>query len=115
MTIVPFHMASATVRPKPSRRDFWSTTAARRWSALTSAESCTDSTMMRSSAHLTMSEHISCPSGRSEEHTSELQSLMRLSYSAFCLKHKTCTLQTQHDMYTTLHYTFLPTFTPYTQ
>src|SRR3546814_3552276 len=26
--------------------------------------------------------------GRSEEHTSELQSLMRNSYSVFCLKHK---------------------------
>src|SRR3546814_3611529 len=25
---------------------------------------------------------------RSEEHTSELQSLMRISYAAFCLKHK---------------------------
>src|SRR3546814_8736888 len=30
--------------------------------------------------------------GRSEEHTSELQSLMRISYAVFCLKKKTnCT------------------------
>src|SRR3546814_5224975 len=29
------------------------------------------------------------PSGRSEEHTSELQSLMRISYAVFCLKNKT--------------------------
>src|SRR3546814_3693456 len=29
------------------------------------------------------------PSGRSEEHTSELQSLMRISYAVFCLKKKT--------------------------
>src|SRR3546814_4875944 len=28
------------------------------------------------------------PSGRSEEHTSELQSLMRISYAVFCLKTK---------------------------
>src|SRR3546814_8162263 len=28
-----------------------------------------------------------CP-GRSEEHTSELQSLMRISYAVFCLKKK---------------------------
>src|SRR3546814_1385674 len=28
--------------------------------------------------------------GRSEEHTSELQSLMRISYAVFCLKQKTC-------------------------
>src|SRR3546814_10716614 len=32
---------------------------------------------------------------RSEEHTSELQSLMRISYAVFCLKTKT---QTQHNM-----------------
>src|SRR3546814_4238797 len=29
--------------------------------------------------------------GRSEEHTSELQSLMRISYAVFCLKKKTVT------------------------
>src|SRR3546814_19810176 len=29
--------------------------------------------------------------GRSEEHTSELQSLMRISYAVFCLKKKTQT------------------------
>src|SRR3546814_3048063 len=28
------------------------------------------------------------PKGRSEEHTSELQSLMRISYAVFCLKKK---------------------------
>src|SRR3546814_8755649 len=28
------------------------------------------------------------PLGRSEEHTSELQSLMRISYAVFCLKKK---------------------------
>src|SRR3546814_5116476 len=31
------------------------------------------------------------PRGRSEEHTSELQSLMRISYAVFCLKKKTTT------------------------
>src|SRR3546814_9651954 len=30
----------------------------------------------------------SAPSSRSEEHTSELQSLMRISYAVFCLKKK---------------------------
>src|SRR3546814_6520094 len=29
-----------------------------------------------------------CAYGRSEEHTSELQSLMRISYAVFCLKKK---------------------------
>src|SRR3546814_7424776 len=31
----------------------------------------------------------SIPTARSEEHTSELQSLMRISYAVFCLKKKT--------------------------
>src|SRR3546814_5939399 len=41
---------------------------------------------------------------RSEEHTSELQSLMRISYAVFCLKKKTKTtaniyIKTQHNPY----------------
>src|SRR3546814_3989019 len=36
---------------------------------------------------------------RSEEHTSELQSLMRISYAVFCLKKKKDTQNTEH-MYT---------------
>src|SRR3546814_2095681 len=36
------------------------------------------------------------PTNRSEEHTSELQSLMRISYAVFCLKKKTNTIQTKH-------------------
>src|SRR3546814_9615090 len=34
---------------------------------------------------------------RSEEHTSELQSLMRISYAVFCLKKKTKTTTTQRN------------------
>src|SRR3546814_7929980 len=34
-------------------------------------------------------EHIASSAVRSEEHTSELQSLMRISYAVFCLKKKT--------------------------
>src|SRR3546814_9228789 len=33
---------------------------------------------------------------RSEEHTSELQSLMRISYAVFCLKKQQNTTHTQH-------------------
>src|SRR3546814_9459550 len=36
---------------------------------------------------------------RSEEHTSELQSLMRISYAVFCLKKKI--KHKQHNLYTT--------------
>src|SRR3546814_1143596 len=39
---------------------------------------------------------------RSEEHTSELQSLMRISYAVFCLKKKThYTTQSPHKIYMT--------------
>src|SRR3546814_10423623 len=34
---------------------------------------------------------------RSEEHTSELQSLMRISYAVFCLKKKQTALNTKTD------------------
>src|SRR3546814_1382022 len=37
---------------------------------------------------------------RSEEHTSELQSLMRISYAVFCLKNKTNKLKTKTLSYT---------------
>src|SRR3546814_7447720 len=37
---------------------------------------------------------MTAPSARSEEHTSELQSLMRISYAVFCLKKKTKTPDT---------------------
>src|SRR3546814_4398363 len=36
-----------------------------------------------------MAERHYLPVGRSEEHTSELQSLMRISYAVFCLTNKT--------------------------
>src|SRR3546814_8830619 len=35
--------------------------------------------------------------GRSEEHTSELQSLMRISYAVFCLKKKKITHSLEHN------------------
>src|SRR3546814_8213177 len=50
------------------------------------------------------------PSSRSEEHTSELQSLMRISYAVFCLKtkknkskHTTNTTQQQQRTKNTTH------------
>src|SRR3546814_2119901 len=47
---------------------------------------------------------------RSEEHTSELQSLMRISYAVFCLKKKKTNKHVQqrtreHDTYIILHTT----------
>src|SRR3546814_4385474 len=45
---------------------------------------------------------------RSEEHTSELQSLMRISYAVFCLKkkkkmHYTCTTRPQQEIHKNQH------------
>src|SRR3546814_9575596 len=42
---------------------------------------------------------ISRPRNRSEEHTSELQSLMRISYAVFCLKKKNKTTQNTTQTY----------------
>src|SRR3546814_5466560 len=39
----------------------------------------------------TLTNNLSGIATRSEEHTSELQSLMRISYAVFCLKKKTST------------------------
>src|SRR3546814_2919584 len=41
---------------------------------------------------------MSRTSPRSEEHTSELQSLMRISYAVFCLKKKNTSTHTTHKL-----------------
>src|SRR3546814_5314376 len=46
--------------------------------------------VIRANSHIrAYSDHVSDAPMRSEEHTSELQSLMRISYAVFCLKKKT--------------------------
>src|SRR3546814_5261364 len=54
--------------------------------------------MLRQVGHDPRADHPAVPDagdgqGRSEEHTSELQSLMRISYAVFCLKKKIRTVQ----------------------
>src|SRR3546814_2783098 len=44
---------------------------------------------------------VSPPAARSEEHTSELQSLMRISYAVFCLKKKKPHITTQNTRHPT--------------
>src|SRR3546814_8334040 len=39
---------------------------------------------------------------RSEEHTSELQSLMRISYAVFCLKKKMMKIEKQNSVFTNI-------------
>src|SRR3546814_6855075 len=40
---------------------------------------------------------VAMPGARSEEHTSELQSLMRISYAVFCLKKKNPHIELRDD------------------
>src|SRR3546814_9560621 len=47
--------------------------------------------------------HIPRKLWRSEEHTSELQSLMRISYAVFCLKKKNTCIQLCNKEYTETH------------
>src|SRR3546814_5249789 len=46
---------------------------------------------------ITLCAHGALRAGRSEEHTSELQSLMRISYAVFCLKKKKSNTNTETD------------------
>src|SRR3546814_2014962 len=54
------------------------------------------SLLPRANEKLSFDEPVAAPPAavapRSEEHTSELQSLMRISYAVFCLKKKTITI-----------------------
>src|SRR3546814_1241861 len=53
--------------------------------------------------------HSPACSRRSEEHTSELQSLMRISYAVFCLKKKKYQLSTEDQI---KHYAYLTQYNP---
>src|SRR3546814_1665170 len=58
-------------------------------SELTSARICFDALMKWAIVGIFSSTASYVIADRSEEHTSELQSLMRISYAVFCLKKKT--------------------------
>src|SRR3546814_2032626 len=59
----------------------------------------------KQSAHHFLRRCIRSSEERSEEHTSELQSLMRISYAVFCLKTKQTSPHTKTDNPTQHHYT----------
>src|SRR3546814_8459572 len=55
----------------------------------TSISRATPRALTRNQTHVAQHRALQCPQRpRSEEHTSELQSLMRISYAVFCLKKK---------------------------
>src|SRR3546814_4643737 len=55
----------------------------------------TRSDVKKAIVRLAEGQSIDITEGRSEEHTSELQSLMRISYAVFCLKKKRTQQETQ--------------------
>src|SRR3546814_2427720 len=57
----------------------------------------------RTGAALMRNSTVICASMRSEEHTSELQSLMRISYAVFCLKKKITNHNKLHRVGTQAH------------
>src|SRR3546814_4385539 len=61
--------------------------------AANSGRALTASNSVNDDRSFTASTSPKISTGRSEEHTSELQSLMRISYAVFCLKKKTTTIQ----------------------
>src|SRR3546814_9890530 len=81
-----------------------------RWKRRTSQEqiSCRSSVSPMRHAGFKPFQVISQVIPRSEEHTSELQSLMRISYAVFCLKKKHTHISI-HTKYTNRHVT--PTIT----
>src|SRR3546814_2246214 len=58
------------------------------WLACASGTPASAITPVASTRRSARSVRLTSSSGRSEEHTSELQSLMRISYAVFCLKKK---------------------------
>src|SRR3546814_8608003 len=57
----------------------------------------------RSAIAHSIDEALAALEHRSEEHTSELQSLMRISYAVFCLKKKKNQHLNKHNIYFDLH------------
>src|SRR3546814_3563301 len=74
---------------------FWTASPSRASSAETASSSLPAKGTEVPSARAAASDHQASICGsRSEEHTSELQSLMRTSYAVFCLKKKIPKLET---------------------
>src|SRR3546814_9907885 len=73
-------------------------------SSIATSLNCAEMMHLGGAAKLSLLQVITRPfESRSEERTSELQSLMRISYAVFCLKKKTtCTIE-QHKTITKTH------------
>src|SRR3546814_2093906 len=72
----------------PRRSKSSSTTLWGRWIGPQVATTASSALSFQAVQNVRRSRTHPCPWFRSEEHTSELQSLMRISYAVFCLKKK---------------------------
>src|SRR3546814_5388133 len=90
-TLFPYTTRFRSAYPRSSRAPINIARHAKDHEAGRGAGRCCDRSggMLRNvTAHNARSTHLSDRRHRSEEHTSELQSLMRISYAVFCLKKK---------------------------
>src|SRR3546814_10504440 len=89
--------ASSAFPTSPDAARFWAFTPARcRWPKMSIWMSWRESPTAMSGPIWPPSPARRGSRRRSEEHTSELQSLMRISYAVFCLKKKKQTLHGEH-------------------
>src|SRR3546814_20202579 len=90
LSLCMFFFLMIRLPPRSTRTDtlFPYTTLFRSDSCLGRASAKSARPQSRSTSSMRAS-RAALPSLRSEEHTSELQSLMRISYAVFCLKKKT--------------------------
>src|SRR3546814_986244 len=96
------HSAAPQIRPRPDSASSRPASSAVSACEVRSTRSCTCGTVALSTSSR-MPPKANMPS-RSEEHTSELQSLMRISYAVFCLKKKK-THNHKHKLYSEHHKT----------
>src|SRR3546814_10500219 len=87
LCIPPAYAASSLSFPDDSHRMYINSESSRSGSCVPTVNSA-GQRLFRSAYNGDISGAARSPS-RSEEHTSELQSLMRISYAVFCLKKKT--------------------------
>src|SRR3546814_10895021 len=81
--LVLFHSANGTSTKPANAVSLNSRIVMKSWMARMKKASTTSNQQMSNTA---IDRKLPKNSGRSEEHTSELQSLMRISYAVFCLK-----------------------------
>src|SRR3546814_4510132 len=90
--------------PRATRRQASARESRCNWSQDTGNIFCSAVSMACARIPLAVEPHLARCGDRSEEHTSELQSLMRISYAVFCLKKKNNTTKSVVSQYQSTQY-----------